>query len=118
MSSIDPPLVEVRGVGKTYLPSPPMMRVLLRSAIREPVVALNDVTFEVQAGKICAIVGPNGAGKSTLFRVLTGLTTPTTGSAAVCGFDVTTQSFNVRRTIGFHAADERMLLGRHSVREN
>lgn len=112
------PLVQVRAVGKTYVPSPPLMRLLLRSAIREPVIALQDVSLEVQPGKICAIVGPNGAGKSTLFRILTGLTTPTTGSASICGFDVTRQSFQVRRLIGFHAADERMILGRHSCREN
>jgi ABC-2 type transport system ATP-binding protein len=118
MSGTEQPLVEVYGIGKTYLPSPPMMRVLLRSSIREPVVALQDVSFQVEAGKICAIVGPNGAGKSTLFRLFTGLTTPTTGTAKVCGYDVAKQSFNVRRLIGFHAADERMLLGRHSVREN
>jgi ABC-2 type transport system ATP-binding protein len=94
------------------------MRVLLRSSIREPIVALRDVSFQVEAGKICAIVGPNGAGKSTLFRIFTGLTTPTNGTASICGFDVAKQSFNVRRVIGFHAADERMLLGRHTCREN
>lgn len=112
------PLVDVRGLSKTYLPSPPMMRLLLRSAIKQPVEALKDVTLQVLPGEICAIVGPNGAGKSTLFRTLTGLTTPTTGEAYVRGFDVTRQSFQVRRVIGFHAADERMLLGRHSCREN
>lgn len=112
------PLVDVRGLGKTYVPSPPAMRILLRSAIKEPVVALRDVSLQVHAGEICAIVGPNGAGKSTLFRVLTGLTTPTVGEAYVCGFDVSRESFQVRRLIGFHAADERLLLGRHSCREN
>lgn len=112
------PLVDVNEVSKTYVPSPPLMRLLLRSAIKEPVEALRGVSLQVRAGEICAIVGPNGAGKSTLFRVLTGLTTPTTGVAHVGGFDVTRESFQVRRIIGFHAADERMLLGRHSCREN
>lgn len=110
--------VDVRNVSKEYVPSPPMMRVLLRSAIKEPVQALDDVSFKVEPGRICAIVGPNGAGKSTLFRTLTGLTTPTTGEAYVQGFDVARQSFQVRKVIGFHAADERMLLLRHSVMEN
>ncbi len=110
--------VDVRNISKTYIPSPPMMRVLLRSAIKEPVHALKGVSFQVEPGTICAIVGPNGAGKSTLFRTLTGLTTPTTGDGFVHGYDVTTQSFQVRKVIGFHAADERMLLGRHSVKEN
>lgn len=122
---IDPPgrkdakaAVEVRNISKTYLPSPPLMRVLLRSSILSPIVALNDVSLEVEFGTIQTIVGPNGAGKSTLFRILTGLTTATSGSASVCGFDVTNQSFRVRRLIGFHPADERTLLGRHSCEEN
>jgi ABC-2 type transport system ATP-binding protein len=112
------PVVDVRALSKTYVPSPPMMRVLLRSAIKEPVDALKNVSLQVGAGEICAIVGPNGAGKSTLFRVLSGLTTPTGGSAYIQGLNVTTQSFHVRQLIGFHAADERMLLGRHTCAEN
>ena len=114
----EPRAVEVRNVSKTYLPSPPLMRALLRSSIRSPVVALENVSLEVDAGTIQTIVGPNGAGKSTLFRILTGLTTATSGSASICGFDVTHQSFRVRRLIGFHPADERTLLGRHSCEEN
>lgn len=94
------------------------MRLLLRSNIKQPIEALKGVTLRVLPGEICAIVGPNGAGKSTLFRVLTGLTTPTTGEASVHGFDVTRQSFQVRQLIGFHAADERLLLLRHTCVEN
>jgi ABC-2 type transport system ATP-binding protein len=105
-------------VSKTYVPSPPWMRVLLRSNIKQPIEALQGVSLRVHPGEICAIVGPNGAGKSTLFRVLTGLTTPTTGEAFVHGYDVTRQSFQVRQVIGFHAADERLLLLRHSCVEN
>lgn len=111
-------VVIVDGVSKTYVPSPPLMRALLRSALKAPVVAVDGVSLRVESGEICAIVGPNGAGKSTLFRILTGLTSPSSGRAFVAGFDVDRQSFHVRRRIGFHAADERMLLGRHSCREN
>ena len=112
------PFIEVEQVGKVYQPSPPMMRLLLRSSIRSPVVALDDVTLSVQAGKICAVIGPNGAGKSSLFRILTGLTTPTTGSARVCGFDVTHQSFEVRKRVGFAPPGEQSLLLRNTCREN
>jgi len=43
------------------------------------VKAIDDITFEVEKGRIFGIIGPNGAGKSTLFNVLTGVYTPTSG---------------------------------------
>ena len=112
------PLVRVVGVCKVYEPSPMWLRFLLRSAITDPVVALDDVNFEVMPGEICAVVGPNGAGKSTLFRVLTGLTTPTKGSATILGIDVVKESTSIRRMIGFMPSDERTLYLRHTCREN
>jgi ABC-2 type transport system ATP-binding protein len=94
------------------------MRLLLRSSIRRPVVALEDFSLDVRAGQILAVVGPNGAGKSTLFRVLTGLTTPTSGRAYIAGLDVTQKSHEVRRLVGFAPADEKTLLLRNTCREN
>jgi len=94
------------------------MSFLLRSAISEPVVALEDVTFSVRGGEICAVVGPNGAGKSTLFRVLTGLTTPTEGQALIAGLDCTRDSVAVRRMVGFMPPEERTLFLRYDCIEN
>jgi ABC-2 type transport system ATP-binding protein len=94
------------------------MSMILRSAIKEAVTALDGISFEVAAGTICAIVGPNGAGKSTLFRVLTGLTTPTEGTATVMGLDTERQSTAVRKVVGFVPADDRSLYLRHTAREN
>lgn len=111
-------LVDIQNVGKVYMPSPLWMRFLLRSAISEPIVALDDVSLQVEAGQIWAVVGPNGAGKSTLFRILTGLTTPTSGRASVMGYDVTEDSAKVRRMVGFAPAEDRTLWLRHSCREN
>lgn len=111
-------IVEVTDLRKTYEPSPLWMRALLRTAVREPVVALDGVSLKVHPGEICAIIGENGAGKSTLFRVLTGLTTPTSGSARILGYDVTSGSTSIRRSIGFMPAEQRSLLLRHTCREN
>lgn len=51
-------------------------------------VALEDVSFDVAAGEVFALVGPNGAGKSTLFNVICGIIEPTTGRVAVAGQDL------------------------------
>jgi ABC-2 type transport system ATP-binding protein len=111
-------LVDVQAVGKVYDPLPLWMKFLLRSSISSPVQALSSISFKVQPGEICAVVGPNGAGKSTLFRILTGLTTPTTGAALIDGHDSNAESTAVRRLIGFAPADDRSLYLRHSCWEN
>jgi ABC-2 type transport system ATP-binding protein len=64
-------------------------------------LAVNNLTFEVKAKEIFGLVGPNGAGKSTLIRMLTTLMPPTSGKAWVCGFEVSSQPSEVRRSIGY-----------------
>lgn len=101
--------VIIRDLRKVYRPSPRWMRVVMRSRIRRPIVALDSISFEVKPGEICAVVGPNGAGKSTTFRILVGLTTPTSGSAIVLGFDAHQESMAIRRRVGWMPTDERSL---------
>ncbi|HEY3438293.1 MAG TPA: ATP-binding cassette domain-containing protein [Actinotalea sp.] len=67
------------------------------------VVALDGVSFGVEAGSVFGLLGPNGAGKSTLVKILASLSRPDSGTAAVCGVDVTTHPDRVRRLIGFVA---------------
>ncbi len=62
--------------------------------------ALDGISFDVPQGRIFALLGPNGGGKSTLFRILATVMAPTAGRATVAGFDVTSQSAQVRRLIG------------------
>ncbi len=63
--------------------------------------ALNNVSFEVASNQIVGFLGPNGAGKSTMMKILTGYIPQTEGSASICGFDVATQSLDVRKQIGY-----------------
>ena len=52
-------------------------------------IAVNDVSFEVQRGEIFGIIGPNGAGKTTLFNVITGMARPAGGQVVYRGDDLT-----------------------------
>lgn len=63
--------------------------------------ALNNISFEVGSNEIVGFLGPNGAGKSTMMKILTCYIPPTEGSAKVCGFDITQQSLEVRKQIGY-----------------
>jgi ABC-2 type transport system ATP-binding protein len=65
--------------------------------------AIQDVSFDVPAGKIVGFLGPNGAGKTTTMRILTGYLTATSGSATIDGLDVFWSPVEVRRRIGYMA---------------
>ncbi|MFO1094857.1 MAG: ABC transporter ATP-binding protein [Planctomycetaceae bacterium] len=63
--------------------------------------AVDALTFDIPAGQIVGFLGPNGAGKSTTLKILTGMVQPTSGSATVCGFDLSRQTLEVKRHVGF-----------------
>ena len=65
------------------------------------VVAVKDVSFEVEEGEVMGFLGPNGAGKSTTIRILTGYLAATRGNVRVDGLDVLTRSLAVRERIGY-----------------
>lgn len=65
------------------------------------VQALNDLSFQVEAGQIYGIIGPDGAGKTSLFRILTTLLLADKGTTSVDGFDVVKDYKEIRRRIGY-----------------
>ncbi len=78
-------LIEVQNLTKTY----------------GDVKAVDNVSFTVKKGEILGFLGPNGAGKTTTMRILTGYMPATSGTARVAGFDVFSDSMEVRRHIGY-----------------
>ena len=65
----------------------------------KPVRAVDGLSFQVQRGAIFGLLGPNGAGKTTTLKILNTLVRPTSGKAAILGFDVVAQPLEVRRRI-------------------
>ena len=64
-------------------------------------IAVDNISLNVEEGEIFGFLGPNGAGKSTTMMILTTLLKPTSGHASVCGYDVVSNSSQVRKNIGF-----------------
>ncbi|MFC5289391.1 ATP-binding cassette domain-containing protein [Actinokineospora guangxiensis] len=78
------PRIEVTRLGKSY----------------GPVAALTDVSLTAAPGAVLGVLGHNGAGKTTLIDILATRALPSTGTARVCGFDVTRSGHQVRGRIG------------------
>ena len=80
-------IVSVRNIKKTYN--------------KGKVVALRDLSFDVEEGEIYGIIGPDGAGKTSLFRILTTLLLADRGTASVDGLDVLANYKEIRKRIGY-----------------
>src|SRR3982074_1623344 len=88
-------------------------------------VAVNELTFAVEAGSIVAMIGPNGAGKSTVFNLVTGIYAPSAGRMVLRGTDVTgratsritglgvARTFQNIRLFAFMSALENVMTGEH-----
>ena len=78
-------MIEVKGVTKNF----------------GPIVAVNNLSFEVRRGEVLGFLGPNGAGKTTMMRIITCYMPATNGTVSVAGYDTLTDSFQVRERIGY-----------------
>ncbi len=63
--------------------------------------AVKGVSFSVEKGEVLGFLGPNGAGKSTTMRMITGFLPPTSGTAVICGHDITSDPVAAKRCIGY-----------------
>lgn len=64
-------------------------------------IAVDNVNFSIEKGKIFGFLGPNGSGKSTTIRMLCGVLRPTSGTAKVAGYDIEADTERVRQNIGY-----------------
>lgn len=80
-----PTIVDISGLTKTY---------------EGGFQALKGVSLRIEEGEILALLGPNGAGKTTMISVITGITSPTSGSVTVGGHDILTDFRKARSLIG------------------
>ncbi|MBU7042731.1 MAG: ABC transporter ATP-binding protein [Theionarchaea archaeon] len=69
------------------------------------IIAVDCVSFDVYRGEIFSLVGPNGAGKTTTVEILECLRSPTTGTAQVLGYDVSTDESDIKPRIGIMPQD-------------
>ena len=81
--------VKVEGVSKSYLVN------------KQPVLALNDINFEIPSGTLFGLIGPDGAGKTTLFRILTTLLLPDAGILYINGLNVVDDFKVLRKQMGY-----------------
>jgi ABC-2 type transport system ATP-binding protein len=79
------PIIDIRGLTKKF----------------DGTTAVDDLHLTIQRGEMFGIVGPDGAGKTTAFRMLTGVLTPTSGTATILGFDLIKESRAINRGIGY-----------------
>ena len=85
---------------------------------KEPVKAVDGISFAVERGTIFSLLGPNGAGKTTTIKVLATLLIPTSGRACVNGFDVVKDEHEVRKNLSAVLPGERTLFWKLTVKEN
>src|ERR1035438_6316438 len=85
------PVLEARSIGKAFA----------------GVEALKDVSFELRAGEVHALIGENGAGKSTLIKIMTGAIPADSGSLTVFGNEVRHNDPSVARALGIAAIYQR-----------
>lgn len=79
------PVIDVHGLNKSYGPKH----------------VVQDLSIQVEAGRICGFLGPNGSGKTTTMRMLCGLLTPDSGSGTCLGLDIISQANLIKRNTGY-----------------
>ncbi len=115
-------MISVHGLRKHYKvhKRPPGLKAALRSLVHRSyttVKAVDGISFEIKPGERVGFLGPNGSGKTTTLRMLCGLLTPDGGSGTCLGYDILTQSAEIKRHVGY-MTQRFSLYADLSIREN
>ena len=78
-----------------------MIEIRNLTKVFDTVRAVDNLSLEVKEGEFFCFLGPNGAGKTTTIKILTGLLRPTSGTALIGGYDISTDPVEAKRTIGY-----------------
>lgn len=98
-------IVSIENLRKTYSLNRFMHRLIKGRARRSAAPeVLKGINLEIRRAEVLGLLGPNGAGKTTLLEILSTLLLPTSGCAAVCGFDVVKQAAQVRKLVSYCAS--------------
>ena len=92
-------VIQVQNLKKTFVLSKRQQKI--QATNESKIVAVNDLSFEVEKGEIFGLLGPNGAGKTTTLRMLSTLIRPDSGDVLVDGSSVVKEPAIVREKIGF-----------------
>src|SRR5436309_9451590 len=85
-----------------------MIQVEALTKLYNDFVAVNELSFSVQAGKVLGLVGPNGAGKTTTLRCLSGIIPPTRGTILICGRELGRDPITAKRELAFFTDEPRL----------
>lgn len=106
-------VIQVKDVSKKYIVTSGIIR-----RRKKEVVALSNVSFDIQKGEIFCPIGPNGAGKTTLIKLLSTLALPNTGQIIIDNYSIIKEPEKIRKKIGVLYGGERGLYWRISARDN
>ena len=104
MSTTNQPAIAVSSLVKSYSPDRPN--------------AVDGISFEIRRGEVFGLLGPNGAGKTTTVKTILGLVLPTSGSAHLAGYDMSSQRHQALRYTGAVLEGARNIYWRLSARAN
>ena len=94
-------MISIRNLSKVFSLSKKQIKEMGPDFKGNTVAAVDNISFDCQNGRIFGLIGPNGAGKTTTLRMIATMLKPSSGTILVNNYDVSKDSINVRKSLGF-----------------